>query len=122
MNDECDLPDCECATYQSPEPSTVVTGRDNMLHLRRFCIKQGMEMEFLHNMKLTGKAPSAYVLAKQEMDMPIRAHTGKAGKLHVYFDFCERFGFEPKPAMVEAQAGAKDKNHTFTFPPGSQHR
>lgn len=77
----------------------AIEGRENMIHFRRLCIKQGMEREFIFNMRMTNKAPSCFVLAKQDMGMPIHSNRGREGKLEVYFSFCNLYGFMTKPEM-----------------------
>jgi hypothetical protein len=100
MNREARMEDNESRTYEGGEQAVVIDRPNDMIHLRCWMIKRGMESEFLHNMRLTGKVASCFVLAKQDMDMNIRSKTGRAGKLEVYRDFCERYGFEPNPLMV----------------------
>jgi hypothetical protein len=60
--------------------------------VRAIFIRRGMESETLFGMKLTGKAPSAYKIAKQDAGL-----TGT--KLQVYHDFCRLHGFTPNPKM-----------------------
>lgn len=70
---------------------TTFTGEDTHVY-RRMVLKKGMEMEFLHGMRMSSKVPSAFLLVKREEGF-------KGSKPKIYRQFCEKYKFEMKEGM-----------------------
>mgnify|MGYP006921339147 CR=1 FL=1 len=73
----------------TPGGGIAANGKAGVNLMRLLMIKSGMEFESKTGMKLTGKAPSCFTIAKREYGF-------KGNKEKIYKAFCEHFGFEQK--------------------------
>lgn len=61
--------------------------------IRMTMIRRGLEAE-MRGMRLTRKAPSTFTIISKEFGIK----TKRGDKRGAYEEFCNRFGFTPKPA------------------------
>lgn len=73
----------------SDNGSIMIDGPEGVNLYRLLMIKSGMEFEAKTGMKLTGKAPSCFVIVRREFGF-------KGTKKEQYEQFCDHHGFEKK--------------------------
>jgi squalene cyclase len=78
----------------------MINGKAGVNLLRLTMIKSGMEFESNTGMKLTGKAPSCFTIARKEYGF-------KGSKKAIYEAFCAHFGFEAKELGDKTKLGTK---------------
>lgn len=72
------------------EHGTISMGPDGVKRYRILTIASGLHLELRHGMKLTGRAPSCFTIARKEFGL-------KGNKEKIYQAFCEMHGLTPKP-------------------------